>query len=140
MSDIEILEKSAQEIIEMFEVFAPPVPVESMLQNPPQGAWSKVDPTQLSGGFLNIKEKFSPRMSLARLLVRHVAGSEWGRERGLFQILQKPDMIQCFARMVIMPREMILSMIPRDRNPLTIATQFEVPESDADLRLNDLIL
>jgi len=135
----DILEQTAQDILAIFDIYAPPIPIETMLQRPRSGLWEAVDPTQLSGGFMSLKEKFSPRMSLARLLVRHVATSEWGRERGLFEMMQQPDMIQAFARMIIMPREMILSMSPRDQNPTTIGVEFEVPESDAELRLKELL-
>jgi hypothetical protein len=133
------LEQAAQDILTIFEVYAPPIPIESMLQRPRGNLWEAVDPTQLSGSFMSLKEKFSPRMSLARLLVRHVASSAWGRERGLFQMMQQPEMIQAFARMILMPRDMILTMSPREQNPLSVSSEFEVPPSDAEIRLRELL-
>ncbi|MCS6834494.1 MAG: hypothetical protein NZ750_00565 [Anaerolineae bacterium] len=136
----DILEQTAQDILTIFEVHAPPIPIESMLQRPSGNLWDAVDPTQLSGSFMSVKEKFSPRMSLARLLVRHVASSEWGRARGLFQIMQQPEMIQAFARMLMMPRDMVLSMTPREQNPVSISREFEVPQSEAEARLRELLV
>lgn len=136
----DLLEKTAQDILKIFEIYAPPIPIESMLQRPSGDLWEAVDPTQLSSSFMSVKEKFSPRMSLARLFVRHVASSEWGQERGLHQIMQKPKMIHSFARMILMPRDMILSLSPREQNPVSIGREFEVPESEAEMRLQELLL
>lgn len=138
MDNYESLETIAQEILEIFEVFAPPVPIETMLQRPKNGMWDTVDPTQLSGSFLSIKDRYSPRMSLTRLLTRHIAVSQWGRERGLFQLLQNNDALNAFARMLIMPRDMVLGMTQSNRNPAVMSDYFEVPRDDAEARLNDL--
>jgi hypothetical protein len=109
-----------------------------MLQRPKEGMWEQVDINQLSGSFLSIREVYSPRMSLARLLVRHVASSPWGRERGLMRILKSEDLVRTFARMLIMPREMVLALSAGARNPTTMSMHFEVPEDDARTRLHEL--
>lgn len=140
MNEIEHMETIAQEILEIFEVYAPPVPIELMLQHPRQGMWDEVDPSQLSGSFLSLKDRYSPRMSLARLLVRHVASSKWGREVGLFDIMQANiDYISNFARMLIMPRDMVLGLPTSNRNPMMMSNYFEVPPDDAEARLAELI-
>ncbi len=133
------LEDLTTRILEMFEVYAPPVPIELMLQKPLPGLWEQIDITQLSGSFLSVKERFSPRMSLARLLARHIAVSEWGQQQGLSTLLQDADAIQAFARMLIMPREMLLGLTASSRNPAYVATHFEVPQDDASQRLIELI-
>lgn len=133
------LEQIAREICETFEVYAPPVPIEIMLQRPPVGMWAEVDVTQLSGSFLSIKERYSPRMSLARLLVRHIAASKWGQERGLDSLLGDGDMLGAFARMLIMPEDMVLGLTSNARNPKTMGLHFEVPEDDARQRLLELL-
>jgi hypothetical protein len=133
------LEAIANEVMEAFEVYAPPVPIEVMLQQPPPGMWDVVDVTQLSGSFLSIKDKFSPRMSLARLLTRHVAASEWGRARGLFTTLQEGDNLQRFARMLIMPSEMMMGLTSSQRSASFVSNHFEVPEEDASQRLIELL-
>jgi hypothetical protein len=139
MNDLERLEAAAAELINTFEIHAPPVPVETMLAQPRETMWEKVDITQLSGVSLSVNDRYGPRMSFTRLLVRHVAGSEWGRARQLPTILQRDaELVQPFARMIIMPAEMVLGLSAGARNPTTMSIQFEVPESDARLRLQEL--
>jgi hypothetical protein len=138
--DLKLLEKITNELMEEFEIYAPPVPIETMLQKPNEGMWDEVDINQLSGSFLSIKDPFSPRASLARMLVRHVAGSDWGRERNLIEILRKDEeLIHAFARMIIMPAEMVLGLRSGERNPTIIKMKFEVPEDDARQRLLELL-
>ena len=139
--DFRQLEEVAQELMAAFEIYAPPVPIESMLQHPKkEGMWSEVNVNQLSGTFLSLKHKYSPRMSMARLLARHVAGCEWGRSRGIMAILRKDEeLIRVFARMIVMPREMVRGLSVAERNPVTMSVQFEVPEDDARQRLQELL-
>ncbi|MEQ8677587.1 MAG: hypothetical protein RLP44_13680 [Aggregatilineales bacterium] len=140
MNDLEKLEKIALELITSYEITTPPVPIESMLKNPKDGMWKQVDVNQLSGSFISVKDRYSPRMSLARLLVRHVATSEWGKERQLQQLLiQDENHIYAFARMLVMPASMISSLSTASRNPTMISMKFEVPEDDARQRMFDLV-
>lgn len=137
--DLKHLETIAHELLKSFDIQAPPVPIESMLQNPKAGMWDEVDVNQLSGTFLSIKDQYAPRMSLARLLARHVASSEWGKQRGLLDIFKRnEEMIRAFARMIIMPASMINEMTFSNRNPMSISQEFEVPEDDARQRLLEL--
>ncbi|GAB4313042.1 MAG: hypothetical protein Kow00117_05750 [Phototrophicales bacterium] len=139
MGDLERLEQIAEELIKTFEIYAPPVPIETMLRDPKNNMWETVDVNQISGTFLSIRDQYSPRMSLARLLARHVATSPWGKARGLLDILRKDEEnIKAFARMLIMPREMVNSLPGSARNPLAMTHEFEVPEEDASLRLAEL--
>lgn len=133
------MEEIASEICERFEVYAPPVPIELMLQKPVAGMWEEVDVSQLSGSFLSIKERYSPRMSLARLLVRHIATSDWGQERNLNELLGDAEAINIFARMLIMPEDMVMGLSSSARNPKTMSLHFEVPEDDARQRLLELL-
>jgi hypothetical protein len=139
MDDRQKMESIAGEIMEVFEVYAPPVPIELMLQKPPAGMWEEVDVTQLSGSFLSIKDRFSPRMSLARLLARHIGTSEWGRSRGLFTLLQQGENLQSFARMLLMPEDMVQGLTASTRNAAYMSTYFEVPEDYAGERLLELM-
>jgi len=140
MDDRKQLEAIAQELIQAFDIHSPPIPVESMLQFPKAGMWQKVDINQLSGTFMSLREKYSPRMSVARLLARHVAGSRWGQSRGVLEILRKDEeLIRVFARMIVMPAEMVNGLTPAARNPVALSMQFEVPEEDARLRLQELL-
>ena len=132
------LEAIANEVMEAFEVYAPPVPIELMLQKPPTNMWEEVDVTQLSGSFLSVKDRFSPRMSLARLLARHIASSEWGRNRGVFPLVQEGDNLQAFARMLVMPEDMLSGLTSSNRSPSYISSHFEVPPDDASQRILEL--
>lgn len=136
--EFEKLEAIAEEICEAFEAFAPPIPVELMLQQPPENMWDEIDVAQLSGSFLSLKERYSPRMSLTRLLVRHIAASKWGKERGLDSILGDTELLNAFARMLLMPREMIDGLTSTMKTPQALSLRFEVPESDAKDRLLEL--
>ncbi len=136
----EQLESVAAELIEVFGVLAPPVPIESMLQNPVDGLWNKMDLNQLSGSFLVIKDQYSPRMSLARLLARHVVNSTWGQSRQLPDLIESDEnRLRTFARMLIMPRAMINSLTASARTAAAVSQEFEVPEEDAHTRLTDLM-
>jgi hypothetical protein len=138
VSDINKLESIASKVIETFDIKSPPIPIESMLQHPKPDMWQEVDIAKLSGGFLSIKEIYSPRMSLARLLARHIATSEWGKAHELREILKDEAQIYAFARMLIMPMEMVKALSSGARAPTIMSFHFEVPEEDARLRLAEL--
>lgn len=133
------LEKVVNELLEAFEIYAPPVPIEHMLRRPVNQMWQEMDLTQLSGSFLYLRDQYSPRMSLARLLVRHIVRSEWGQERKLSEYLTDEDALHLFSRMLIMPRDMIDSLTSSTRTALAISEEFEVPIDEAKQRLNDLM-
>ena len=138
MIDHQTLEQAAAELMAVFEINTPPIPIENMLQRPRENMWQEVDITQLSSSFLSVTDVYSPRMSLSRMLARHVASSEWGKERDLTAILKEPDTLHSFARMLIMPRDMILTLSAGARTPTAMSIHFEVPESDAALRLEEI--
>jgi hypothetical protein len=132
------LESIANEVIETFEIQSPPVPIESMLQHPRPGMWDEVDIAQLSVGFLSIKSPYSPRMSLTRLLARHIIYSEWGQARRIAEAAPSDAEIYAFARMLIMPLPMIRALSASARNPRHMSLHFEVPEADARERLTEI--
>lgn len=138
MSDINKLETIATEVIATFDIKSPPIPIESMLQHPKPDMWQEVDIAKLSGGFLSVKEIYSPRMSLARLLARHIASSEWGQTHQLRELVKDEEQIYAFARMLIMPMGMVKALSTGARAPTTMSFHFEVPEEDARLRLIEL--
>lgn len=139
MSNMKNLEAIAVELLELYEVDKPPIPIEMMLRNPKNDMWKKVDINQLSGTFLSVRDQFSPRMSLTRLLVRHITNSDWGKERKLHQIfIEDEDLLRAFARMLIMPAPMMEELSSGARNPIAVGLKFEVPEDDARIRLSEL--
>jgi hypothetical protein len=130
------IEQAIDEILLAFDVDAPPVPVETMLQRPREGMWSSFDLAEMSASFLSLSDRFAPRMSVVRLLARNIARSQWGVERGLDALADDPDVLRAFARAIIMPQSMLDKL-----DAVTVATVsnvFEVPESDAEQRLQDL--
>jgi hypothetical protein len=101
--------------------------------------WEELDLNQLSGTFLSLKSRYSPRMSMARMLARHAAGSEWGKSRGLNELFKNnKENLAAFARMLLMPADLVLSVSAGVRNPTVLSMRFEVPEEDALARLQDL--
>lgn len=139
MDDLKRLDAIASELIQAFDIQAPPIPIEHMLRHPRHGMWAEVDVTRLSGTFMITRDIYSPRMSLARMLARHVASSKWGKERGLPDLLRQDEQYMVnFGRMLIMPAEMVLSLSSGARQPVAMSMTFEVPEDDARIRLQDL--
>jgi hypothetical protein len=138
MTDIKPLEAVANTLIQAFDVHTPPVPVESMLQRPRPGMWNEVNVSQLTGSFLSIRDKYSPRMSLARLLARHVMASAWGQTHKVAEYIEKDEeRLKAFARMIIMPDDLLRSMSMGSRNPVAMGMYFEVPEDEAEMRLQE---
>jgi hypothetical protein len=138
MPDMTNLETIATELVETFEINTPPVPIESMLQYPKADMWREVDINQLSGSFISVTEHYSPRMSLARLLARHVVTSPWGNQRGLSELRHDEGLLRAFARMLIMPVGMVKALSSGARTPTAMSMHFEVPEEDARQRLEEL--
>jgi hypothetical protein len=138
MTDMKTLEGVAIELMDVFDINSPPIPIESMLQRPREDMWDEVDITHLSSTFLKVNDVHSPRMSLARMLARHVVSSPWGVARSLSGLLHDPDMLHVFARMLIMPRHMVMQLTTGARTPTAMSVHFEVPEEDARKRLIEM--
>jgi len=138
--DAQTFEPIVSDLCQIFEVHNPPVPIETMLSSPPAGLWNEVDIRNLSGSFLKYKpgEPFSPRMSIARLLIRHMCTSEWGAKNGMGQDCNDKTAIHLLSLVIVMPKFMIDEMPSSSRNPKTIGMHFEVPEEDARTRLLSL--
>jgi hypothetical protein len=131
------IEAAVNDLLTAFDVTTPPVPIEIMLQRPKAGMWKEVNLSELSAAFINVRQRFSPRMSIARLLVRHILRSEWATTRNLAPLLSDEDAIRAFARAILMPR-VLLSTKTATRDPAVLSSRFEAPEDDVKLRLIDL--
>lgn len=141
MTDLKQLEHIAEEVLHIFDIDHPPIPIEIMLQRPKPNMWEEVNITELSVGFLRTGGPFAPRMSLARLLARHILHSPWGDEHGLDELLKDDkteEGLRSFARMLIMPAPMVRGLSLVARNPASMSAHFEVPEEDARLRLREV--
>ncbi len=131
------IEAAVNDLLSAFDVTTPPIPIEIMLQRPKAGMWKEVNLSELSAAFINVRQRFSPRMSIARLLVRHILRSEWAAKRNLSHLLNDDEAIRAFARAILVPRVM-LSTKTATRDPAVLSNRFEIPEEDMKLRLNDL--
>jgi hypothetical protein len=133
-----LFEVAVSDLIAAFDVKRPPVPVELMLQRPRPGLWNEVNLSELSTTFISIKERYSPRMSVARLLARHICRCAWGANHHLAPFANSEDDIHLLARAIVMPASLLAQVSLSNRAPLIISTRFEVPEKDAYLRLVEL--
>ena len=138
MERMQLMEKATADLIVAFDVTAPPIPAEIMLQRPKVGMWQQVNLSELSAAFINVRERYSPRMSIARLLVRYICRSAWGAKYQLAQFQSDDAAIRTFARVLMMPGSMIAALSDELRNPISISNRFEVPEEDAQQRLIEL--
>ncbi len=140
MSDVtlEQLEEATDEIIVVFDVDQPPVPIELMIERPREGLWSRADLADLTSSFLVISDRYSPRMSVARLLARHIARSDWGVERGLETVYFSKELTNQFARALLMPRVMTREAAESGQSATALINRFEVPTKDFHLRLEEL--
>jgi len=134
-----LVDPVVEEIMTAFDIEAPPISVELMLQHPRHNLWPEVDITEMSATFLSLSDRYAPRMSLVRLLARHVARSPWGQSRNLNPILQDADTINVFARALIMPRRFLEALAEDIRaNSMAVSLRFEVPQADVQARFHDL--
>src|SRR4051812_4698095 len=133
-----IIEAAINELMAAFDVFEPPIPVEIMLQRPKAGMWKEVNLSELSTAFINVKQRYSPRMSVARLLARCACRSEWGDRRNLAAVGSTDDGLRALARAILMPQSMLDKLPSASRTPVAVSMRFEVPEDDARQRLVDL--
>ena len=138
MAEIPRIELIANMVIETFEIKAPPIPIESMLQHPKPDMWEELNPNQLTIGFISSKTSYARRMSLVRYLARHIMDSDWGKQHKLDEVIQTSDNIREFARMLVMPLPMVQALSSSARTPAVMSHHFEVTEEDAKQRLIDI--
>ncbi len=132
------MEAAVGDLLKAFDVSGPPIPVEIMLQRPKAGMWKEINLAELSTTFINIKQRYSPRMSVGRLLARNICRSDWGATRNVNTIASADESLRAFARAILMPKPMLDRLPHASRTPIAISMRFEVPEEDARLRLLDL--
>src|SRR5450755_2704467 len=133
-----LIESAVVDLMVAFDVSEPPIPIEIMLQRPKAGMWKEINLSELSMAFINVRQRYSPRTSVARLLARCVVRSEWGTQHQLATIGANDDEVRMLARAILMPRNMLDRVAPAGRMPVTLSMRFEVPEEDVRKRLQDL--
>lgn len=133
------LEKLVEEILTSFNIMAPPIPIELILNSPESDMWEKIDPARLSITLSNVNTRYGPRMSFARMLVRHIVDSHWGNQHNLPDLIATREELDAFARALLMPRDMVLSLSTKSMNPTVMSLHFEIPEDEAEQRLSELL-
>ncbi|MCU0476828.1 MAG: hypothetical protein MUC99_12095 [Anaerolineae bacterium] len=130
------LEQIADEFTAAFGFTAPPIQIDETLNRPHPGMWEKVDLSQLTLSFSVRGDRYAPRVSFSKLVVRQLIPTPWGVERGLPELIgQDANLLLAFARMLLVPRA-LLNGLPKSRwNPVEVAGDFHVPEDDAEARL-----
>ena len=126
------------ELLTIYDIRRAPIPIEVILQQPMPDMWEQVDLAAVSGTFYALNDPYGPRLALARLLVRLLAGSAWGGQRGMAGLDMQPSAVYRAARALLMPKAMIVEMPAAALNPTTVSTLYQVPPSEAEQRLIEL--
>jgi hypothetical protein len=135
---LDIFESAVNDLLAAFDIERPPVPVELILQRPKPGMWREINLSELSISFLDVRQRYSPRMSVARLLARNMCRCEWGAARGLAAFADSDEDTRMLARTLMVPLKLILDLSLGSRIAVAISARFEVPEEDARQRLIEL--
>src|SRR5258708_37570611 len=133
-----VIEAAIDELMAAFDVNDPPIPIEIMLQRPKAGMWKEVNLSELSTAFINVKQRYSPRMSVARLLARLACRSEWGDRHNLGTVGSTDESLRALARAVLMPRSMLDRLAPPTRTPKGVTNGLLGPGEDDRRRANCL--
>jgi hypothetical protein len=133
-----LIDLAVADLMNIYEVDAPPVPVELMLHRPKAGLWEAADPNDLTNSAGLRQSRYALRMSVSRLLARSISSSQWGVDHNLGSLEQDREALRAFARAILMPRKMLENVSGGVRTPPVIAMRFQVPDEDAQLRLLDL--
>lgn len=127
------LEAVVHELIQLYNVQTPPVPIETMLEQPYNQMWENALAFDLSSKYYDPNEPNNSRMGLARMLTRRLCGSQWGRDRKLDHIITGRDQVYAFAQMLVLPRALLKEVHQDDMNPSALGDMFQVPLSDIHL-------
>jgi len=137
-AEFRLLETVVEELITEYHILEAPIRVEQILQYPLDGMGASLQVSKMSTGFIQINKPFAPRMALARWLARQLIKSDWGIARQLDQVLTGEIRIKVFARILLMPRQMIMALQKESRTVVTLVNYFQVPPEEAKQRLEEI--
>ncbi len=130
------LEKLSEHILEYYDFKRPPVPVEKILREPPEGLLKAVDITDLSMVFGIGEHPHEYRMAMARLLYREICRHE---NPNWMNLPYHNEAARYFAACLLVPTDWV---IKASRWPLTnlqqLSETFQVPEYVMTTRLSQL--
>jgi hypothetical protein len=133
--DQALIDKLAESIISSYNFDEPPVPIEKILSNPPEGL-SSIDISDLSLVFGIGEHRYEYRMAMARLLYREVcrASRDWKQEYPYSN-----EAARYFAANILIPSKWVLRAARRPFISLEqLSEEFQVPGYAMSSRLAKL--
>ncbi len=132
------LARLAEALLRYYDVHAPPVPIERMLQKPPTGI--SIDFNQISFIMEHGLYRYEPRMAMARLLYREIAHSLTAQEALGVRAPQfvSPAEVKFFARCLLMPPGWLKVLAEQGLSLEQISGQLQVPSDAVIIRLTEL--
>lgn len=131
------LAAAADALVTLFGITEPPVAIEMMMNNPRPGLWTHTDFSQLTFSFAIRGDRHAPRISMARMIVRLLIDTEFGRKHRLSELIGiSPERITEMARLVLVPDTLLSHLPPSEHNAIAVAMTFMIPEDDAEARLS----
>lgn len=125
--ELQRLDVLAQKILKHYNLSQPPVPIETILQHPPQELLPAVDITDLSLVFGIGEHRYEYRVAIARLLYRELCRHQ--REINGEPLPYTNDAARYFAAALLIPADWVLKYIRRPMvNLQQVSEAFQVPE------------
>lgn len=134
-NDQQRIEELTVKLVEHYDFKRPPIPVEKVLSNPPEGL-NSVDISDLSLVFGIGEHRYEYRMAMARLLYREIcrASADWEQDYPYSN-----DAAKYFAASLLVPMQWVLKAARRPLVTLQqISEDFQVPEYAVASRLVQL--
>jgi hypothetical protein len=132
------IEHLAMELLRLSDALRLPVPVEQIYLNPPQQLW-KIDSSQATIYSPVGDDPSRVRLEIARAIARLVGESRWEtRVRFLGEKPFSPGEVEVFAIALLMPTALLAGLNERQRAPGVVETLFQIPSTEATVRLAEL--
>lgn len=128
-------ERTVNELMALYHVQTPPVPLEAILQQPQPGMWTRIDLSVVAGPMLEAHDIYSTRLALAQLLAHLICTSPWGSQRSLNVLAQDETALHQLTRILLMPRDLLYTLPTSTLRPAAMRALFEVPQVEARRRL-----
>ncbi len=123
-----LIEELSRKLIRYYKFTRPPVPVEKILSNPPEGL-SNVDLTDMSLVFGVGEHRYEYRMAMARLLYREICRSANIDKWVSGELPYSNEAARYFAASLLVPVEWVLKAARRPLVSLEkLSEDFQVPE------------
>ncbi len=128
-------ERTVNELMALYHVEQPPVPLEAILQQPQAGMWTRIDLSVIAGPLAEAREIYTTRLALGQLLAHLICTCPWGSQRELDPLAQDEAALRKLTRSLLMPRDLLYRMPASTLKPSAMKALFEVPQLEARQRL-----